>query len=404
MTSVHVSFVALLLVIVQFASIGAQDIDEIPDPDPNYLQMFILPVGQGDCTVMQCPVNGNIIIFDCGSSGAGNGNRLSALQVQQWLRVADIDRNYYILISHPDQDHYNYLPAIFPVGGGAFANINGVIIGGCLEDYYRNGDPWGIYDWLTHLNGQGRLSTISSNTNPVPRCIGDCKLDVNNIVMPLDFCDNQNYTFYILAANVRYTSNEKSIVMKVVGRNDVQGIWSMLLSGDMEGGASQDIVNYFMGTAVLQSTIYQMSHHGASNLANSNAWLQAIAPSFAFASSGYDYGICVHPRCVAINRLTNVNSLLYATPHNIYCGNQNRNPVPILNFERSLYETSPNQNEICLISYTDAFIPHVTCDIPPNVQSELLNNETVYDLQQDECDDDPGDNEAADGVLSKVAN
>ena len=42
---------------------SAQVPSSIPPPT-NALQVFALPVGQGDCTVIQCP-NGNIIVFDC---------------------------------------------------------------------------------------------------------------------------------------------------------------------------------------------------------------------------------------------------------------------------------------------------------------------------------------------------
>ena len=45
----------------------------------------------------------------------------------------------------------------------------------------------------------------------------------------------------------------------------------MLLSGDMEGDASVQIVNQLNGS--LQSVVYKMSHHGASTLANMTGWL-----------------------------------------------------------------------------------------------------------------------------------
>ena len=52
---------------------GAQDVNVRLPPPTVDLQTYAIPVGQGDCTVIQCP-NGNTVVLDCGSSG---GNRVT---------------------------------------------------------------------------------------------------------------------------------------------------------------------------------------------------------------------------------------------------------------------------------------------------------------------------------------
>jgi len=86
-----ITFVALLQVLIatiKYSSAqGFRNISEYAtEPTNSLLQVYAIPVGQGDCTVIQCP-NGNIIVFNCRSSG---GSRVMANQVQNWLS-ADIN-------------------------------------------------------------------------------------------------------------------------------------------------------------------------------------------------------------------------------------------------------------------------------------------------------------------------
>ena len=111
-----------------FSAASSTQIQEtIPNPTDT-LQVFALPVGQGDCTIIRCP-NGNIVVFDCGSSG---GYGMSATEVQSWLGNA-IDSVVAIIVSHADTDHNNYLPRIF--NDHVLETSKGVIYGGEMEQY-----------------------------------------------------------------------------------------------------------------------------------------------------------------------------------------------------------------------------------------------------------------------------
>ena len=127
-------------------------------PASGGLEIYALPVGQGDCTIIQCPT-GTLIVLDCGSSSCSP--QFSAQQVQNYLgnRINDVST---IIISHPDCDHYNYL---YQINFNA-TNIQNVIIGGTLGSY--NGyhqDNQRIYAWLTHFQNLKKLQLVSGGNS-----------------------------------------------------------------------------------------------------------------------------------------------------------------------------------------------------------------------------------------------
>ena len=362
-----VILVALLLVAVAVLFIKAQGPGSIPAPTAS-LQVFALPVGQGDCTVIQCP-NGNIIVFDCGSSGGPV--RMLNQGIEKWLGTS-INRVVAILISHPNADHFNYLPYI----GWNPMSIGAVIIGGTVQSYEMRGQAIG--DWINKWSNAGKLFTIGAkHSKPPSSCIGNCDVSTGT-----NFCSDSNIQFNILAANngTASTSNELSIVMKMV-----VGEWSMLLSGDMEGTASLKIAN-LLGSK-LQSVVYKMSHHGASSKANMDGWLGPIKPQFAFASSGYNYGKCKHPTCETKARLLELKTITKAKPHQFYCGNPpSGSPTPDNDFPYNMLQTSPNNTHICLLTYvsTTSVLPNSNCFIPSSTFDYQVTGDDDFD---EECDD-----------------
>ena len=316
-----------------------EDISIALPPPTADLQFYALPVGQGDCTIIQCP-NGNTVVLDCGSSG---GNRMTPNQVENFLGT-QINQVVAIIITHPDRDHFNYLYQI----DWNDTSINQVIIGGTLQNYDRPSSQFMmIYNWLLNFNNMGKLYTVSNGQS----CIGNCA-----VTLGTNFCDNQNIQFNILAANVGSTSNQKSIVMK-----SVVGQFSMLLPGDMEGTAANTIATT-LGQQ-LQSVVYKIAHHGASTIANSPTWLAPIQPRSAFASSAYNFGNCRHPRCLTIQRILNSQTIIQTTlSHDFYCGNgPGVNPTQYNDYNESIFETSPTLNSICLVTYLSSLQGSYNC-------------------------------------------
>lgn len=332
----------------------------LPQPT-NHLQVYALPVGQGDCTIMQCP-NGDIIVVDCGSQG---GNRkFSVADVKHYL--GDLSqRMVTVIITHADSDHYNYIDLIFNDEASA-DRVQDVYIGETVANYDAD-----MQEWLQYYQLKNRLHTFWP-------CIG--KLDCGEFY----FCRDVNIKFNILAVNLGASSNEKSIVMKVS-----VGQWSMLLPGDMEG-TTATFIALTLGQQTLQSTVYKMAHHGASTRANSLYWLTLIQPKSAFASNGYNYGSYRHPRCETIARINFLQTIdQLALPHHLYCGysaNTNLNPKQ-LNVARSIYETSPSQNKMCILIYDSSGYFNSICD-PPDSPNHFMITDKVYDDEsRNECSD-----------------
>ena len=303
----------------------------IPEQTHGLLSVYALPVGQGDCTVIQCP-NGNIVVVDCGSSG---GLGLKPHQIKDFLH-SQMDKVVAIIITHPDRNHFNYLDKIEWIQ----SSINQVVIGGNLSDY--NGgmqDYVRIYKWLDRLNSEGRLHKV----NDGQPCVGNCAVPKGT-----DFCENQKISFNILAANTEgSSSNEKSIVMKVT-----VGQWSMLLPGDMEGKAARHVAKE-LGPQ-LRSVVYKMAEHGDSDQANNLIWLDPIQPRMAFASSAYNLqpGTSLQPRCDTITRLQNLQTIEDAERHPFHCGNGKvLDPTQYDDFVYNMFETSPTPDTICTLMY-----------------------------------------------------
>ena len=320
---------------------STEDLLVIPAPT-TFLNIYAMPVGQGDCTIIQCP-NGNIVVVDCGSTSVAGW---SYQQVQTFLSDS-INNVVAVIITHSDRDHFNYLPFI----DWNSDSIQRIIIGGNFEDYSNNADIW---NWFNNFGfyPNGKVQ----NVNNGQKCIGNCSVPDG-----LNFCANTNVKFEILAANVGSSDNQKSIVMKVATDSTVDQ-WSVLLPGDMEGAAATAIAES-LGSR-LQSTVYKMAHHGASTLANQPDWLTPIRPSQAFASSTYNFGRYRHPRCVTINRLLSLNSITSAVPHPLHCGNPSTDPTPLDSFCHSMFTTAPTANLLCLI--TSSSNGHIQTDCMPN--------------------------------------
>ena len=384
-------FLAILLATVftcGFRSAEAQNliINPMPEPDPNFLRVYALPVGQGDCTIIQCPgtpnqdEGGEIIIVDAGSSG---GIGFSSEGVQTFLGLDNPNRqqrNINIFITHADADHYNYLYQIWPVINGDYPRVETVVIGN--RNYYNNIN---IRDWIQFWDDWNKLAIIEGNG-----CIGANCPPLNAL------CSRgANIQFLILAANNQggNNNNPSSIVMKVV-MPDSQ---SILLPGDMEGETANIIARQLQGT--LQSTVYKISHHGASCQANSYLWLRYIAPKMAFSSSQFAADRYRHPRCDAIARLEYIRTLLQdqnQNGHPLSCGTNNRNdPLNYIfqtNYPYSVYQTTPKSDQICVLKYTFTVpinLANVAMDMDcyqwPHAPGNTVSNIMEEEVEEESC-------------------
>ena len=239
----------------------------IPPPD-DQLHIYALPVGQGDCTVIQCPkaeggpTKGVVTIID---AGASNSRGIGGQGIVDFLTGTKLN---FVIITHSHKDHQSYIDTIL--------------------DYYKT--PVTVYhpcDWSSY-----RVKSTYAEPQEVPKCTGiqNCaeKIKLENLCP-----STEGITMSFVASAYKdcaggTANNEDSIISKITWAGT-----SALITGDFEL-TDTDMDGFLMKAGPdLKSQIYRLSHHGALH-ANPPNLLTYIQAQYVFSSSGYRYG---HPRC-----------------------------------------------------------------------------------------------------------
>ena len=263
----------------------AVSMQRIPNAD-DQLHIYALPVGQGDCTVIQCPkakgdpVKGVVSIIDAGSSTDNIG--IKAKDIVHFLAPATL---HLVVITHSDKDHISYLDPI-------------------LNNHKKHVSVHHPCKW------NNKYTKYIKSKYADPQQVLDCQ-NIKDCADKLNLCPNyqpkfgkaNSVTLSFVASAVggcknKRANNEDSLIAKIT----YAGI-STLITGDFELGA-KPMTNFLKkAKADLKSDIYKLSHHGAYNdKANRYKFLDAIKAEYVFSSSGFKYK---HPRCEIFKYYTN---------------------------------------------------------------------------------------------------
>lgn len=100
--------------------------------------------------------------------------------------------------------------------------------------------------------------------------------------------------------------NNNSIVAKLIYRN-----FSMLLTGDIEAVAEEEILKEYKNLNILNSTILKVAHHGSKSSSTQN-FIEKVNPKIALIGVGKNntFG---HPNEGVIERLEKINAKIYRT-------------------------------------------------------------------------------------------
>ena len=302
-----------------FTITNTQVSNKPPDGNP-LVEVFTLPIGQGDCNVIKCNGGKNAIVFDCGSLGGNVLVKENEFKNDMSSLLSGAS-HLQILISHADRDHKSLIKTVKK----CFLGKVETIVGGKLDDYGSS---------ITGANGK----VVADKS-------GEMKVH--------DFCNNQDITFTLLQGSLESDNkNERGMLMKLSCKTCKS---SLLFTADMEGPTARDLAEshkHFLG-----STHYKMAHHGASTLANRKKWLEAIRPVEVHVSHMYNHGSFHHPRCEAFNRLMSVGSVGMASgapaakPHDLACfgeGDEDYKAYDQCVYHR-IFSTVPRKNKICWI-------------------------------------------------------
>ena len=342
-------------------------------PADSDLNIYALPVGQGDSTIIQCPIQygGYVTVVDSGS--CKSTNFMTKEDVATFLTGQMIEK---IFLSDPDKDRINYIDAIMQGRNPYPTKI--------YHSCQWNANTYGKYiktTGLTHNQIGGPSCCGKTGTRACPQytiCQGNVK--VNVLASGLGGCIGNN--------------NGDSLVLQVEysGR-------TLYLPGDFEGNHS--FIQSFINCAdSLQSDIYQLAHQGAYNgQANTDTILDRIQPLYAFSSSGLKKNY-KHPRCEIFfylrnhdNRLMNTDPHLYTCHyHNQWLNGEKRKGVYMTTVIDICSPTVINYIIIFTINTSDIQKPRlVKFNHFPLLTTQKYQHEDefyVYNTEDDKCDDE----------------
>ena len=281
----------------------------------------MLPIGQGDANVIQCP-DGTLTIYDFGTSNDDVDRFWVGPELQEFFGTnTDLIRN--IIVSHQHWDHYRLLPDTFP-DRSSLPELQNIYISCTAADMAQT-----MIDWVNAINGTDLLREFNAG--------GPCG-PTGTSCGTIDVCPNDpGIAMAVLSANLGQhctdggNKNIDSIVVKLSW-----GSVSVLLPGDFEDETSdlsedgpQKLMADFYGSQ-LDVTITQTCHHGASYLANKLVWRNVVRPEVLF-SSGDPWYQFQHPRCEIFDSYVNddgtVCKPLAGPTDPLYCG-ENLLPDP----------------------------------------------------------------------------
>ena len=299
-----------------------------------HLEIHFIDVGQGDSTLVVCP-NGNKILIDAGSSAHGSRD-----DVRAYL-LGVLDRGERMLtalvVTHPDLDHYNYLPDI----------LRGVTV----KQLLRTGDEEDFDDkfvsWLKTVPAtrQQILYEKDYDREDKPNtklACGDAKIHILAAAIPTSRRGASNFV-----------KNSLSTVLMLR-----YGTFSAILTGDATFDTEDAILKRYSADW-LQSDILKIGHHGSRVTSTSDEWAKAVRPKIAIASAGF-HSTHGHPSGEVVERLApftvdnDVHPLTYA---------QGTKPYKWIEqeaYKEAIYSTSDSGNIVITTDgtkYNAKFVP-----------------------------------------------
>jgi beta-lactamase superfamily II metal-dependent hydrolase len=273
------------------------------------LVITAIDVGQGDCTLIECP-NGSEILVDCGSTARGDRERVAALLAD---RVdAELDT---LVVTHPDQDHINYLaPSSRQSSVIGDHRVARALLSLDANAYRETAVGARLIDWLAERADEIRyLAATDASPEGEPSDLFDCG-DVN---------------VYVLAASEpsqlseeAWGRNTPSIVL-MLERTIGGERFGMMLTGDATRETEAAIMARY-SREFLDVDVLKIGHHGALTSTidpeDANwAWLSTTTPRHAFCTAGH-HGSYRHPRCAITDALLALGTLERVACHELECG------------------------------------------------------------------------------------
>lgn len=232
------------------------------------VKIVFLDIGQGDATFIQWP-DGTQMLIDC----AKDARILEALGRVMPFYDFDID---YLLVTHPDLDHY----------GGCVDVLEKYTVSNIVYNGYNEklNDYWQSY-WAAAWAEGAAYTEITDRT---VWQLGNTKIDF--LYPDHELAKDPNVPGFEKETG----SNNSSLVFKLS-----LGDMDALFTGDAEAELEQFLIDTYRDE--LGAEVLKLGHHGSGS-STVQPFLDAVSPEYAVASAGKDnsYG---HPSARVIKRI-----------------------------------------------------------------------------------------------------
>ncbi|MCX6781906.1 MAG: MBL fold metallo-hydrolase [Candidatus Magasanikbacteria bacterium] len=258
-----VLIVSIVLLFLKFSS----------GPD---FKIVFLNVGQGDSALIRFP-GGAKMLVDCGP------NREVLNKLGEYLPFYDRTIDY-LVITHPDTDHYGGCSDVLKR-----YEVKKIITNGNEKD----GDPyWQVWKKYLALEG-AEESVVTAN------------YELNDSGAIIKF-------FSPTSETARTSDNNSSLAFRLT-----YGTTTVFFTGDIEERAENDILSRYCATTtivascdLLESQYLKVAHHG-SDSSSGEDFLKAVSPQYAIISVGKNrFG---HPSLRVTRKLERVGAEVWRT-------------------------------------------------------------------------------------------
>lgn len=241
------------------------------------LEIYMVDVGQGDCTVIITPHNKKIIIDGGGSNNKESGYDVGECVVFPYLLDRKIFSLDYMIISHFDADHCKGLEYVIKN-----MKVKTVIIPKQFEE---------------NCNCKEFIKIAREKNTKVIQVTAGEKIRLDKDVYMYVLWPNEEGT-------IENITNNNSIVCKICYNN-----FSALFTGDIEEIAEKEIINKYKNTKlygknILKSDVLKVAHHGSKS-SSIKELLELVKPKIALIGVGKDnkFG---HPNADVLERLQRI--------------------------------------------------------------------------------------------------
>ena len=214
------------------------------------LVLHFVEIGQGDCTLIECP-NGGFILVDAGSTAHGDRDAVRDY-VRGQLDQAN-PRIDTVVVTHPDADHYNYLPDVLTDD----IEVGQVLLVEGNDDYEV---PGGNFDGWMQAHPGVPIVRLDEN-------------DIDPTDDPNDTCTCGDADVFVLAANLGGSNaprNDRSIVLMLS-----YGEFDVVLTGDATKATEDAIIAEYDEDDWLGVEVLKVGHHGSVTTSTSPDWAAA---------------------------------------------------------------------------------------------------------------------------------